>query len=318
MTPFFSVIVPCYNRAKSILPTLKSVQGQTFSDLECIVVDDGSADSDELERVIETLDDSRFVLIRRLNGGGGAARNTGIAAARSRYIAFLDSDDYFLPEKLERCRRAIVESHDAFQVIFSQVLVDRGVQKLWIKPSRAPHPRESIAEYLICGGGWVPTPTIVLSTELAKVVRFDETLPLGQDTDFCIRLAAHGARFHMLPAPTVVINDRWSANRITTKPKHVELLRWTDRIRPLLTTKQYLAYRGWHVAKAARPHQPTLSVLLYLKALCSGAYSKRISLKVALQLLLPPVAYRKLANLPVTLFGVESNIAVSRDEAPDT
>ena len=100
MTPRFSVIIACYNRANIIGPCLASVQAQSLTDFECIIVDDGSDDSVALAQVVLALNDPRFRVIRRENGGGGAARNTGIAAARADWIAFLDSDDEFLPHKL--------------------------------------------------------------------------------------------------------------------------------------------------------------------------------------------------------------------------
>src|SRR5688572_23811750 len=94
--PFFSVVVPVFNRGVTVLPTLLSVRNQTFGDYECLIIDDGSDDGDELRKTVEGLGDQRFHLIRRRNGGPAAARNTGIEAARGIYVAFLDSDDLFL------------------------------------------------------------------------------------------------------------------------------------------------------------------------------------------------------------------------------
>lgn len=91
----FSIVIPAYNRADTILPTLQSVQAQTFDDFECLIVDDGSKDGAALKQVVEGMNDPRFHYIHRENGGGGAARNTGIMAAKGDYIAFLDSDDFF-------------------------------------------------------------------------------------------------------------------------------------------------------------------------------------------------------------------------------
>src|SRR5262249_19908208 len=93
-----SVIVPTYNRAETIRAAIASVKRQTFVDWELIVVDDGSTDG--TASLIEA-SDPRLVLIRQANQGVNAARNAAMLRARGRYIAFLDSDDEWLPHHLE-------------------------------------------------------------------------------------------------------------------------------------------------------------------------------------------------------------------------
>ncbi|MEM8970537.1 MAG: glycosyltransferase family 2 protein [Pseudomonadota bacterium] len=96
-----SVILPTYNRARSLVPACRSVLDQSVRDLELIVVDDASQDS--THEVVERLGDSRVRYIRHEhNGGASAARNTGLEVAIGQYIAFQDSDDLWLPGKLER------------------------------------------------------------------------------------------------------------------------------------------------------------------------------------------------------------------------
>ena len=101
MKPAVSVIVPVFSRADTIGRALESVLSQTFSDYEIVVVDDGS--TDDTCRIIEQIQTDRLTLIRHAsNRGPAAARNTAINASRGRWIAFLDSDDAWRPEKLER------------------------------------------------------------------------------------------------------------------------------------------------------------------------------------------------------------------------
>lgn len=101
MTVTVSVILPTYNRAASLIPACKSVLDQSFRDLELIIVDDAS--TDDIEAVAQSLGDERVHYIRRAtNGGASASRNTGLLAARGRFIAFQDSDDMWLPGKLQR------------------------------------------------------------------------------------------------------------------------------------------------------------------------------------------------------------------------
>lgn len=102
--PTFSVVVPVHNKGPYVLRALESVLGQRCGDFELIVIDDASSD-DSLEQ-IRTLHDARLrVLTRATPGAGGyAARNLGIASARAEWVCFLDADDEWLPQHLERCR----------------------------------------------------------------------------------------------------------------------------------------------------------------------------------------------------------------------
>jgi len=97
--PTASVIVPAYNCASTIAETIRSILYQTFSDLELIVVDDGS--TDDTVEVVQGFRDSRIQLVRQRNRGLAGAHNSGVARARGRYIGFCDADDLWLPEKLE-------------------------------------------------------------------------------------------------------------------------------------------------------------------------------------------------------------------------
>lgn len=99
---FVSVIVPVYNTEKYLEQCLNSILGQTLRELEVICVDDGSSDGsvDIIKKMAEK--DGRLRLLNQKNAGGGAARNLGLSKARGKYLMFLDSDDYFLPELLEK------------------------------------------------------------------------------------------------------------------------------------------------------------------------------------------------------------------------
>ena len=98
--PFFTVVIPLYNKEKYIKRTLDSILNQTFTDYEIIIVDDGS--KDQSCKIVESIIDPRIRLIRQDNGGPSKARNRGIKEAKGQFIAFLDADDEWLPEKLEK------------------------------------------------------------------------------------------------------------------------------------------------------------------------------------------------------------------------
>lgn len=123
MKPEISVIIPTYNRARFIERAVQSVLNQTYQDFELIVVDDASTDDTE-ERVGHLLRNGmRFKYVRHdINRGASAARNNGIKTSTGEYIAFLDSDDEWLPEKLEKQMQVFEESQDdKLGVVYSGV-----------------------------------------------------------------------------------------------------------------------------------------------------------------------------------------------------
>ncbi len=107
MTPLVSVVIPTYNRSHLLIETLESVFGQTFRDFEVVVVNDGSTD-DTLEQLRRLGD--RVRVVSQPNGGIGVARNRGIAESSGHYVALLDHDDLWMPEKLA-CQVHFLEEH---------------------------------------------------------------------------------------------------------------------------------------------------------------------------------------------------------------
>lgn len=111
-----SVVMPYYNAAKYIKETVASIIAQTFQDWELIIVDDCSTapETDEVLQDVESMDGRIKVIRTVVNGGAGAARNNGIAAAKGRYLAFCDSDDWWYPTKLEEQLKFMVDNDYSF------------------------------------------------------------------------------------------------------------------------------------------------------------------------------------------------------------
>lgn len=105
-SPRFSVVMPAYNRRKLIRDAVRSVLDQTFTDFELIVVDDGSTDG--TVDVLSDISDKRLTVLTQHNAGPGAARNKGIGVAQGTYVAFLDSDDLYMPWTLETYQQALL------------------------------------------------------------------------------------------------------------------------------------------------------------------------------------------------------------------
>lgn len=126
-TPTVSIILPCYNAEEHLRQCLDSIVGQTLRDTEILCVDDGSSDS-TLDILREYRDrDDRFIIIEQKNAGAGAARNAGLRRASGTYLSFLDADDFFAPDMLEKAVRAAEEYQSDYIVYNSdQYHQDKG------------------------------------------------------------------------------------------------------------------------------------------------------------------------------------------------
>ncbi|MFN8602976.1 MAG: glycosyltransferase [Candidatus Binatia bacterium] len=133
--PAVSIVMPVYNQERFVEATARSVLGQTFTDLELIAVDDGSRDGSYAR--LAAIDDPRLTAITQRNGGVSAARNAGIARARGRYVGFIDGDDLWLPEKVERHVR-LLDAGPEIDLTFSRSrLVDENDRDMG-RPGKLP------------------------------------------------------------------------------------------------------------------------------------------------------------------------------------
>ena len=213
--PLISVIVPTFNRAAYLGAAVQSALGQVGIDaLEVVVVDDCSTD-DTASIVAQFSGDKVRFGRHEVNRGGGAARNTGIEEARGRYVAFLDSDDQWHPEKLMKQLAALDRSTCPEETLcYTQVraLSSHGTE---ILPRRAKRAEESVGTYLFTNAGHIQTSTILLSRELAMRTRFDPQLRRHQDYDFCLRADRLGADFVLVDQPLVTWRHDNRGDRIS-------------------------------------------------------------------------------------------------------
>ncbi len=291
-SPFFSVVIPVYNRAAELRTALASVLAQSEQDFEIVVVDDGSRD--DPKAVIDALGDPRIHYIRQANGGGGAARNTGIARAAGAYIAFLDSDDVFLPHHLAAMRKLLAGTSDT--AFYAPIVVDRGDGRTFLKPPRGIAPGEDMATYLLCDRGFVPTITTVVPAEFARKVLYPADLREAEDTDFAIRLALAGCALRMAEAPGAVWNDHFDPSRQSAGRSTERLAQWLEAMKPRIPRQAYLGGRGWAVAKGVALDNPFRAFAYYLSALFAGCYGPGLAAVVFLQIFLPDRLYRAVAD----------------------
>jgi glycosyltransferase involved in cell wall biosynthesis len=216
-SPMVSVILPTFNRAALLPRAIKSVLFQTFTDLELIVVDDGS--KDETAEVVAGIQDPRVVYHRRThNGGVSASRNSGLAIARGAYVAFQDSDDEWFPDKLQRQVDDIRQFHTTVMSVGVVMRDLGGFVRRW--PSFSARSSTSIVV-----PSWLMEDTVGYCQSLLaprelvmQVGGFDETLAMWEDWDLFLRLAQQ-ARI-VLCAEAWVVSTRQKDSLTVDRSRH--------------------------------------------------------------------------------------------------
>jgi glycosyltransferase involved in cell wall biosynthesis len=184
--PIVTAVVPAYNAERTLASALASIATQTVREVEVIVVDDGS--TDQTVRVARGSGIPDLRVISQPNAGHAAARNTGIIAARGRYLAFLDADDLWLPRKLERQLETIRVHPHIRALQTGAARVDDNLRVLWTEECR---PAEDQLGDVLCFRN-MPALMSTLLVErglLEEVGPFDPSLIILQDWDLAIRLA---------------------------------------------------------------------------------------------------------------------------------
>ncbi len=196
-----SVVIPTYNCATFLSKAIHSAYSQSRPALEVVVVNDGSTDGtlELLERLRSTLP-ANFVFDSQPNGGEAAARNRGVALARGQYIAFLDADDAWLPDKLER-QMQLFERDPALALTFTAYhrISTAGGSELICLPDWQPT-TECALQHLVEGCCITPSTVVVRRDALLEVGDF-KSLPMGVDWEMWLRLTVAGHRMEYLPQP---------------------------------------------------------------------------------------------------------------------
>jgi glycosyltransferase involved in cell wall biosynthesis len=200
--PLVSTIITTYNREEELKRAVKSVESQSYPNLELVVVDDHSDQSPR--HVLSRINSDRFadvIFIRHdINKGVSAARNTGISESTGELIAFLDDDDIWKPEKIERQVSKFHNTSEAGAIYTGAKSVDSSGSIITVqRPTRSGN----LTKDLLCDHGiWFPT-LLVERSIVEKVGGFDEEMLMREDVEWVTRLSQH-TRFAVVPDPLLV------------------------------------------------------------------------------------------------------------------
>lgn len=188
--PLVTVVVPTYNSAKFIEDTLTSVFNQSFTNYEVIVSDDGSEDNtvEVVKTVFQKRNPKKAKILKNIHKGPGSTRNTGIEAASGTWISFLDSDDQWLPDKLEKVFSYIETDNDLDLVCHSEIWKNSN-EDIVLKYYNMFDNRVSPFLSLFRNNSLSTSAVTVRKELLLKAGLFDCTLPAAQDYDLWLRLS---------------------------------------------------------------------------------------------------------------------------------
>lgn len=216
-TPTVSVIIPVYNREQTIRVAVNSVLLQSYADFELLVIDDCSTDN--TTQVVRAIEDPRLRLVLSpRNQGPAGARNRGIREARGEFIAFLDSDDRWLPDALERMVTTLSAQADKVGVLANHYLVENGVSTLGVRPFSEPGKRHFLKGMDFGPGSGMLVRRIIFD----QIGGLDERLTRGEDWEWVIRAYQAGLDFTFLFEPVAIVERSNYTNP--------ELIRYNDQI----------------------------------------------------------------------------------------
>jgi len=233
MRPMVSVVIPVYNDEKYIRESVESALNQEYKNLEVIVVDDGS--SDLTPKILQNFG-GRIHYIRQENSGTAAALNKGIQKAKGQLIAWLSSDDLFLPKKIKHQVDRFSESPSLALVYTDWIMIDYCGEQMKVVHCPCPPAERFVIEML--KKNFLNGSSVIIRREcFEKVGYFDETLPTDSDGDMWFRMLKNGCRFGQVPIP--LIKYRWHSGNLSHRYKLAESCKDRVRLRALQSFAPY-------------------------------------------------------------------------------
>lgn len=269
--PRVSVVIPTLNRSHLIGRAVESVLAQSISDIEVIVVVDGidPATVEVLDRIVAADNRLRYIVHQTSRGAGGA-RDAGADISRGEWVAFLDDDDEWLPEKLERQLAIAPADRKAVLMTLSRVVTP---ESEFIRPSRIHAGDEPVDEWLFAHGTWLrggqaflQTSSLMFPKAMLDRLHFTDTKQ-HEEWELVIRaVKQHGYRLLTAPEPVVIHYFDPRQPSLSTKYTWQNSLAWADGLGDLLTPKAYAGFCLIVTARLAANQARRSGALPLLKA----------------------------------------------------
>ena len=197
--PLISIVIPTYNRALMLQDSIDSVLRQTYQHFELVIVDDGSTDDTLVQ--LSRINDPRLVVVAGLHGGASAARNLGVNSAKGELIAFLDSDDLFLPHKLQSVVDLFAKNQELVMVYShwqqNNLMTN---ETLILQPTAEGDIRHDL---LMCS--LIVVPTVVMKKDVfIKAGGFTPSMKIAEDYDLWCRVSSFG-EVGLIPEPLSIV-----------------------------------------------------------------------------------------------------------------
>lgn len=210
----FSIIITTYNRLELLKKAISSVNEQTVTDWELIIVNDCS--SDGTKEYLDSLKNPKIKVIHNpVNLHKGGTRNVGIDNCSGKFVCFLDDDDYYLPHHLEVFQRKINEIGTQFGILFTQPINQNFNSNELVKRFLPEINNQNSVAYLFHHKNGVPTPRVCIPLNLLLENKFNDKIRIGQDTELFLRIAAQNPIYYLKEHTVVQVahNDNSGALR---------------------------------------------------------------------------------------------------------
>ena len=297
--PRFSVVIPCRDRLPLLRRALASLDQQSYRDFEVVLVDDGSRET--LTEVAAAFPRLPIRLISTGGQGANAARNAGTDAAAAGWVAYLDSDDVFLPHRLARAAERVAS--DPADLLASAGFVWRSARRVQVRPARPPAAGEDISDYYFAAGERLPTSGLIVRADVARLVRWDERLRKVQDPDFVIRVVRAGYRLGFCATPEVAVCDDRQAGRISDSVVPGNLRDWLRNSGHLLTPRARAGFEAYALAYEDGRQSRLRGLRQLAAAAVGGRPPWRLTAKSLFRILAPVGLFKATAQIALFAQG---------------